>query len=394
MHPRHRIDIGAADLAFAARATLRPADRLALAGAVEDAWSPAGDALACLSARSAFDLVLSALALPHGGEVLVSAVTVPDMVRILRSHGLVPVPVDLDLAALAPRPDLLERLRTKRTVAVLVAHLFGGRFDMGPVTAFAACHRLPLLEDCAQGFLGRGETGSASALASFFSFGPIKTSTAVGGGLVRVRDADLLARMRELHRAWPVQCRRVFGRRLARVAALAALQSPLAYGLVARALTWRGRTLDDAVGGSARSFPNGADFRRQPSAPLLALLLRRLRDDGERRRARAARGELVASALGSVAGLPGTRQPRRTHWLFPMTVDEPRDLVDRLRSAGLDASTGTSALVAVPAPAGRPEAEPVAARRMLERVVFLPVYPELPDAELGRLLELLAGPAG
>ena len=392
LHPRHRIDIGAADLAYAARVTLRPADRLRLAGAVEGAWSPDGDALACLSARSAFDLVLSALALPSGGDVLVSAVTVPDMTRIVRGHGLVPVPVDLDPATLAPRADLLDRLRTERTVAVLVAHLFGGRFDMGPVTRFAAGHGLPVLEDCAQGFLGRGDTGAAPALASFFSFGPIKTSTALGGGLVRVRDEDVLSRIRALHSTWPVQGRSAFGRRLARVAMLGALQSPLAYGLVARAATAGGRTLDQVVGGSARSFPKGARYRRQPSAPLLAVVLRRIADDdGRRLRARAARGEQVARALGAVAELPGAAQPRRTHWLFPVTVDDPPALVDRLRDEGFDASTATSALVAVPAPEGRPDAEPAVARRMLERIVFLPVYPELPDAELGRLVALLAG---
>lgn len=170
LHARHRIDIALTDLAFAAAATLRPADRPALARVVERLWSEDGDALVCLSARSAFDLVLSALALPDGGEVLLSAVTIPDMVGIIRNHGLVPVPVDVDPDVLAPRADLLERLRTPRTVAVLVAHLFGGRFDPGPVAGFCARHGLPLLEDCAQAFLGRGETGSPSALASFLGF--------------------------------------------------------------------------------------------------------------------------------------------------------------------------------------------------------------------------------
>ena len=388
LHARHRIDIGAADLGFAARATLRPADRPDLASAVERLWSEGGDALACLSARSAFDLVLSALALPHRGEVLLSAVTVPDMAAIIRSHGLVPVPVDLDCATLSPRADLLERLRTGRSVAVLVAHLFGGWFDIRPVVDFCARHRLPLLEDCAQSFVGRGETGSPSALASFFSFGPIKTSTALGGGLVRVREAEVLSRMRVLHRAWPVQSRSAFGRRVARIGALTVLQRPLPYRLVAVAASAGARTLDDVVAGSARSFPGGEAFRRQPSAPLLALLLRRLEaDDGERLRARSARGERVARALEAAYDLPGHSRPRRTHWLFPVVADDPQRLVADLRAEGFDASRGTSALVAVPAPPGRPEAEPVAARRMLGRAVFLPVYPELPDRDLRRLLQ-------
>lgn len=137
LHPRHRIDIGIADLAFGAVATLLPLGPARPARAVEARWSPDGDTLACLSARSAFDLLLSGLDLAPGSEVLVSAVTVPDMPRILAEHGLVAVPVDLDVDTLGPRVDLLERLRTPRTRAVLVAHLFGGRLDLGPVAAFA-----------------------------------------------------------------------------------------------------------------------------------------------------------------------------------------------------------------------------------------------------------------
>ena len=55
-----------------------------------------------LSVRTALDLLLEAWALPRGSEVLMSAVTIPDMVAIVRHHGLVPVPVDLDMRRLAP----------------------------------------------------------------------------------------------------------------------------------------------------------------------------------------------------------------------------------------------------------------------------------------------------
>ena len=61
----------------------------------------------CLSVRSGWDLLLHVLAWPAGSEVIVSAITHPDMIRILRAHGLVPVPVDVDLdtlGALGPGP--------------------------------------------------------------------------------------------------------------------------------------------------------------------------------------------------------------------------------------------------------------------------------------------------
>lgn len=51
--------------------------------------------------RTGFDLLLQSLRLPKGSEVLCSAITIPDMLYVIRSHGLVPVPVDLDPKTLA-----------------------------------------------------------------------------------------------------------------------------------------------------------------------------------------------------------------------------------------------------------------------------------------------------
>ena len=97
--------------------------------------------------RSGFDLYLSALALPRGSEVLVSAVNIRDMVEILEHHGLVAVPVDLELATLAPQAGAWEQAITPHTRAILVAHLFGSRVPMRPVLDLAARHRLLMIED-------------------------------------------------------------------------------------------------------------------------------------------------------------------------------------------------------------------------------------------------------
>lgn len=246
VHPRHRIDLSAADLALAACACAVPARRRNLAAGVERAWSPSGGALACLSVRSGLDLLLSALDLPLGSEVLVSAITIPDMVRIIQGHGLVPVPVDVEPSTLAPRTDLAEQLVTDRTRAVLVAHLFGGHVDLAPLAALARRHHLLVIEDCAQAFAGPGDTGNDLADVSLFSFGPIKTATALGGALVRVRNAQLLDRMGGIHATWPVQRRSAYARRIIRFSALArfSTRSPTAWwrrspsALGARWTTW------------------------------------------------------------------------------------------------------------------------------------------------------------
>src|SRR5918997_1432875 len=89
-----------------------------------------------------------------GDEVLVSAITHPDMVRIILGHGLRAVPVDIEPETLAPRPEALEAAVTPRTRVLLLAHLFGGRMDLGPLARFARRHGLLLVEDCAQAFQG------------------------------------------------------------------------------------------------------------------------------------------------------------------------------------------------------------------------------------------------
>nr|MBC8288684.1 DegT/DnrJ/EryC1/StrS family aminotransferase [Planctomycetota bacterium] len=123
MWVRKRIDIGWIDLMSARFNSVLPGSRSAASDAAEAAWSTDGRAFACLSVRSGLDLLLKALDLPPGSEVLVSALTIPDMVRIVEHHGLVAVPIDLHDEDVSPRVELLEKLVTDKTKAILAAQL-------------------------------------------------------------------------------------------------------------------------------------------------------------------------------------------------------------------------------------------------------------------------------
>ena len=67
--------------------------------------------------------------LQPGDEVIFSALNVKAMVRIVREAGLVPVPVDLDLAHMGPGLDKLKAAMTARSRVFIAAHLFGCRLD-------------------------------------------------------------------------------------------------------------------------------------------------------------------------------------------------------------------------------------------------------------------------
>ena len=127
---------------------------------LEDLWS-AGDAFACLSVRTGFDLWLQALQLPPGSEVLVSAITIRDMVRIIEAHDLVPVPVDLNPEDLSVDIDSLQRAITpenpRDSGRPFVRHTAADETDSGN----RAKHGLFVAEDCAQAFAGRHFTGAS-----------------------------------------------------------------------------------------------------------------------------------------------------------------------------------------------------------------------------------------
>lgn len=397
VYVRLRLDLGWRDLSAAAAAVLgagRRSVRQVRVEAIGAASTREGGVLACLSVRSALDLFLAAVRLPAGSEVLMTALNVPDMARIVSSHGLVPVPVDLDPVNLGPSREALARAATPRTAAILVAHLFGGRAPLDAAAEAARQNGWFLLEDCAQCFSDPASLGDPRSDAAFFSFGPIKTATALGGALARVRNDSVLARMRAIQAGYPVQRRAGYGLRVLRFALLLLLSRPLLYRAFAAFVGALGRDLDDVVHGSVRAFPRGdllAQIRRQPSTPLLAFLERRLRRiDGERARKRAALGRELAVRVPPPLRVPGGRASAHTHWVFPVSARHPTRLVSRLRAAGFDA-TSRATLDVIPAPPNRPDLDPVETRRLREAIVYLPVYPELPEAAREHLLTVLAG---
>jgi perosamine synthetase len=395
MYVRHRLDISVADISLGLLSCGRQLRRKESEVGVLRLCSLEEEGLVCFSVRSGWDLWLGAQGLRAGEEVLVSAITHPDMNRIIHEHGLRAVSVDIDPETLAPRPWMLEAALTPRTRVVLIAHLFGGRMDLGGVAKFVRERGLLLVEDCAQAFQGPKRMGDPVADVSMYSFGTLKTSSALGGAVLRVRDREVLCRMRGIQASYPTQGRGAYLKKLLKVLGLIAVSRPRPYGVLARACTRFGFDLDALVGGVVRGFPPhepAATFlrhlRHRPSAPLLAMLFRRLRSfDGGRLASRASTGERFARRLRVVDLHPGHRSLQRTHWLFPVVVEDPETLVASLSRRGLDASQATSSIAVVDTPAGR--SSPAEASLMMSGVVFLPVYPELPSQAFDVMASLI-----
>jgi dTDP-4-amino-4,6-dideoxygalactose transaminase len=138
-------------------------------------------------------LVLDAMRIGPGDEVICPAFTFYATAEAIVRRGATPVfadidPVTLDLDA----EDAAARI-TKRTRAIMPVHLFGRPAALAELAALG----VPLIEDAAQAF---GAAGVARAgVASTFSFFPTKNLFALGdGGLVASTDEELAERVRLL----------------------------------------------------------------------------------------------------------------------------------------------------------------------------------------------------
>ncbi len=408
MWSRKRIDIGWRDLLFAAKHSFGKGQRETAQKEAELAWSPEHDTLACLSVRSGFDLLWTELNLPAGSEVLMSAVTIRDMARVVEEHGLVPVPVDLDPSTMAPEPDAIRRAITPKTRAIVVAHLFGAILDLKVIAAITKEHGLLLIEDCAQAFDGHRYHGHTASDVVMFSFGPIKTATALAGGLLVVRDNELLARMRTTHASWPEQSQGEFLRRIRTYTMLKLISGRLAFGCLVAVCRLLRRDYDAMLNGAVRNFPVEGFFtslRRQPCSGLLRLLARRIRTfDTKRQDSRADLGRLVEAAVshrlpgqpamaeeetGGLMFIPSAASARHTWWVLPICVPNAAPVIRALRAAGFDATCG-SQLQAIRAPVDRSESSAAQADAVVRQMMFLPFYPEMPEEAAARMGRIVA----
>ncbi len=355
MIPRKRLDIGLTDILFGIGRCFWPGSRGVAEKRIGDFWSSSSDTVVCLAERSGFDLILEALNLPRGSEILISAMNIRSMFEVIERHGLIAVPIDMDMSTLAMKREELDRAVTKDTKAILYAQLFGSRLPMDDVIEFARQHDLFVFEDCAQAFAGDGYVGHAESDVVMVSFGPIKTCSTIMGGILRFKQTSLAAEVTRLQEELPLHSRWNYLVWLIRFAELKALSTRVLYTLVmwiAHRLGVQDKKLNDAI----RVF-GGADevkkFRRKPSYPMLALLERRLKQfDTSSIAARNAAAATVIERLPPWLRRPGENAPVHNHWTFPVEVSDPVALMKHLRSLGFDSINGYASFIIPEPPKG------------------------------------------
>jgi dTDP-4-amino-4,6-dideoxygalactose transaminase len=138
-------------------------------------------------------LVLNALEIGAGDEVICPAFTFYATAEAIARVGATPVFADIDPQTLNLDPEKVTERITPRTKAIMPVHLFGRPAPLADLAELG----VPLIEDAAQAF-GSSEI-AGSGIASTFSFYPTKNLFGLGdGGLVAVNDGDLAERIRML----------------------------------------------------------------------------------------------------------------------------------------------------------------------------------------------------
>ena len=304
----------------------------------------AGNAVGVANGTDALVIVLDALGVGPGDEVVCPSFTFYATAESIARRGATPVFADIDPATLnLDAADVAVKM-TERTKAILPVHLFGRPSDPA-----ALPDGVPVVEDAAQAFgakVGDRRAGSIAAAATF-SFYPTKNLFGLGdGGLVTTADSELADRIRLL---------RFHGS--------------------------RDKQTFDAVGYNSRLD--------ELQAAALRIFLRHVDEWNAGRRGAAAR--YAELGLGEVCELPAD-EPGHVYHMYVVRTDERERLTAALDQAGIGwAAYYTTPLHFQPALAqlGYDQGSLPETERAARETLALPIWPAISRDQQERVVECL-----
>ncbi|SFS73117.1 DegT/DnrJ/EryC1/StrS family aminotransferase [Saccharopolyspora flava] len=309
----------------------------------------AADVVACGSGTAALGLVLRAMGVGACDEVVVPAFGCAPLASAVLEVGAQPVFADVDPRTMVADPDEVEARITHRTKAIMPAHMFSVMADMPRFAEIAAARGVRLLEDSAvaQGAVLDGTPAGLWGEAGVYSFVQVKSFGMPGeGGAVVTRDPELGRHVRML---------RNHGQ--------------------------RERFVHEVVGVNSRFDEIQAAFQSYRYAGLAARLERRAR--------------IAEHYTERFSRLPGITPPppgRNGRCYYVYCVQSDRR--DELREFLADKGIGSHVYYPQPLPAQPAFARhaPVGERwpnaeRACARILALPIYPHLTDAEVERVAD-------
>ena len=157
-------------------------------------------AIACNNGTTALDVILKALNIGPGDEVIVPGYTYVAGVTCVLQVNAVPIFVDVDPDTYNIDPSKIEAAITDRTAAIVLCHFGGQMADMDRIMAIAEKYDLLVIEDAAHAHGSKWEGRGAGSVGhgGTFSFQNAKNMTSGEGGLISARDAAVAERVESL----------------------------------------------------------------------------------------------------------------------------------------------------------------------------------------------------
>ena len=309
------------------------------------------EAIGVANGTDAIELVLRALGIGAGDEVITVSHTAVATVAGIESTGANPVLVDVDPDYYTMNPDQLEEVFSPRTKAVMPVHLYGQPADLERIMSFCQKHKLIMVEDVSQ---AHGATWQGKKLGSFgdaacFSCYPTKNLGAIGdGGLITTSQLGLAKKIKMLRE----------------------------YG-------WRERYISEIPGRNSRLD--------ELQAAILRIKLRHLDEDNSKRRK-------LAMSYTKLLNLPSLVLPKSradAEHVFHLYVVKSRERTKALE--GLKAKN-IHAGIHYPVPIHKQPAYQGRIRTarsmhiteaLASEVLSLPLYPELMDQQIHEIVQAL-----
>jgi dTDP-4-amino-4,6-dideoxygalactose transaminase len=165
------------------------------------AYQQARYGIAVTNGTAALEVVMAALGIGLGDEVIVPDFTFVATASAVLFANALPVLVDIDPQTYCIDPDQVEAAITERTRAIIAVHMGGHPADLDRLGEIAQKHNLRLVEDSshAHGSEWKGRKIGAIGDAGTFSFQASKLMTAGEGGMIVTNDDNIERLLRSTH---------------------------------------------------------------------------------------------------------------------------------------------------------------------------------------------------
>ncbi len=326
-------------------------------------------AVAVSSCTTGLHLVLHAMGIGPGDEVVVPSLSFIATANAPRYVGATPVFADVDEVTQNLTADTIRAAATDRTAAVIVVHQVGMPADLDELRKLCRERGIQIIEDaaCAVGSVHRQDMIGAGPDPVVFSFHPRKILTTGEGGMVVTADEELAARLRTLR---------------------------------AHAMSVSAFDRHDRKASDFEEYPElGFNFRMTDIQAAVGIVqLRKLDEMIERRRLL---GDLYAEMLADVRGVRVPTDPpfgRTNFQSYSVVLSSEfslgrNELIEHLHAAGISTRRGVMAAHRETAYLDYPKAELPVTERLADSSIILPLYHGMTEADIERVVIQIRGVA-